>query len=111
MDPSVLPLKVYIFDITDTWKKTGTNAEHIRKVDIATINYLAFFYPNKISSSLAEYCFWWWLMQVEYEVESCHIWDNCDVNIYVLMFYVYEVCTIASKSSNNLSNKVIYKHV
>lgn len=57
MDPSVLPLKVYIFDITDTWKKTGTNAEHIRKVDIATINYLAFFYPNKISSSLAEYCF------------------------------------------------------
>ncbi|KAK8537742.1 hypothetical protein V6N13_096453 [Hibiscus sabdariffa] len=37
MDSSVLPVKVYIFDITDTWKRTrsstGINAEHQCKVE------------------------------------------------------------------------------
>ncbi|KAK8657850.1 hypothetical protein V6N13_036069 [Hibiscus sabdariffa] len=37
MDRSVLPVKVYIFDITDTWKKnshsTGINTEHQCKVE------------------------------------------------------------------------------
>ncbi|KAE8657173.1 (+)-neomenthol dehydrogenase-like [Hibiscus syriacus] len=37
MDSSILPVKVYIFDITDTWKRTrnstGINAEHQCKVE------------------------------------------------------------------------------
>ncbi|XVF49488.1 hypothetical protein PTKIN_Ptkin04bG0017100 [Pterospermum kingtungense] len=37
MDSSVLPVKVYIFDVTDTWKRssdsTGTNAEHDCKTE------------------------------------------------------------------------------
>ncbi|KAK8603985.1 hypothetical protein V6N13_096450 [Hibiscus sabdariffa] len=37
MDSSVLPVKIYIFDITDTWKRTrtstGINAEHHCKVE------------------------------------------------------------------------------
>ncbi|XVF49486.1 hypothetical protein PTKIN_Ptkin04bG0016900 [Pterospermum kingtungense] len=37
MDSSVLPVKVYIFDVTDTWKRssdsTGSNAEHNCKAE------------------------------------------------------------------------------
>ncbi|GMJ00145.1 hypothetical protein like AT5G61820 [Hibiscus trionum] len=37
MDSSILPVKIYIFDITDTWKRTrnstGINAEHRCKVE------------------------------------------------------------------------------
>ncbi|GMJ00141.1 hypothetical protein like AT5G61820 [Hibiscus trionum] len=37
MDSSVLPVKIYIFDVTDTWKRTrnstGINAEHQCKVE------------------------------------------------------------------------------
>lgn len=41
MDSSVLPVKVYILDVSDTWKRsknsTGTNAEHDCKVEYQVI--------------------------------------------------------------------------